>query len=243
MPWKVSLLEHPIYRQLDSLAALRLFMEHHVFAVWDFMSLLKALQRRLSCVEVPWLPAANPHATRVVNEIVLAEESDEDGHGGFVSHFGLYRRAMIGCGADTGTIDRFLADLGQGVSVREALVSVEVATCVRRFVGQTFDILEGGNLCAIASAFLFGREDLIPELFQRLVDRLNVETGGGLEDFRYYLHRHIGLDRDEHGPLAGELIGSLCGSDEDRWRIVEEAAVTALEARRDLWDGVSARLR
>jgi hypothetical protein len=150
---------------------------------------------------------------------------------------------MIGCGADTGTIDRFLAELGQGVSVREALASVEVAACVRQFVGQTFDILEGGNLCAITSAFLFGREDLIPELFQRLVDRLNVETGGGLEDFRYYLHRHIGLDKDEHGPMAGELIVSLCGSDDGRWQTVEEAAVTALEARRELWDGVSARLR
>jgi hypothetical protein len=240
---KVSLLEHPIYRQIDSLAALRRFMEHHVFAVWDFMSLLKTLQHRLCCVAVPWLPAADPHATRLVNEIVLAEESDEDGRGGYLSHFGLYRRAMIGCGADTTTIDRFLAELSQGVSVREALASAGVAACVRRFVGQTFDFIEGGNVCAVASAFLFGREDLIPELFQRIVDRLNVETGGGLEDFRYYLHRHIGLDRDEHGPKASQLIVSLCGSDEGRWQIAEETAVTALEARRDLWDAVSARLK
>ena len=242
-PSKVALLEHPLYREIDGIGALRIFMEHHVFAVWDFMSLLKGLQRRLCCVEVPWLPASDPLATRFLNEIVLAEESDEDGRGGFLSHFGLYRRAMTGCGADTRVIDRFLAELSRGCSVRAALESVGVADCVRRFVGRTFEVIEGGNLCAIASAFTFGREDLLPELFQRIVDRLNVETGGGLDDFRYYLHRHIGLDGDEHGPMAGRLIVSLCGSDESRWRAVEEAAVAALKVRLDLWDGVCATMR
>jgi hypothetical protein len=242
-PLKGFLLEHPIYREIDGLGALRLFMEHHVFAVWDFMSLLKALQRRLCGVEVPWLPAENPLATRFINEIVLAEESDEDGQGGFVSHFGLYRRAMIRCGASTTAIDSFLCELCQGRNVTAALESVLVADCVRRFVCQTFEVIEGASLPAIASAFTFGREDLLPEIFPRIVDSLNVETGGGLEDFRYYLHRHIGLDRDEHGPLAGRLIVSLCGSDEARWQAVEAAAVAALESRRGLWDGVCARLR
>src|SRR6202020_2973894 len=100
-----SLLSHPVYGHIQGVVALRLFMEHHVFAVWDFMSLLKALQRRLCCVDVPWLPATDPLATRFVNEIVLAEESDEDGQGGFLSHFGLYLRAMTRCGADTTAID------------------------------------------------------------------------------------------------------------------------------------------
>jgi hypothetical protein len=242
-PLKVALLEHPIYREIDSLDALRLFMEHHIFAVWDFMSLLKTLQRRLSGVEVPWLPADNPLATRLVNEIVLAEESDEDGKAGFVSHFGLYRRAMTRCGADTTSIDRFLAELCRGRHVTAALEAVLVADCVRRFVCQTFEVIEGGSLPAVASAFTFGREDLLPDVFQRIVDSLTLEAGDGLEDFRYYLHRHIGLDGDEHGPMAGRLIVSLCGSDEARWQTVEEAAVRALEARRGLWDGVCATLR
>ena len=242
-PLKTALLEHPIYQEIDSLGALRRFMEHHAFAVWDFMSLLKALQRRLCCVEVPWLPAADPLGSRLVNEIVLAEESDEDGHGGYVSHFGLYRRAMIRCRANTASIDGFLAELGQGRAVAAALDAVGVAACVRRLVGQTFEVIESGSLPAIASAFTFGREDLLPEVFQRIVDELNVETSGGLEDFRYYLHRHIGLDADEHGPMAGRLLVTLCGSDEAHWQAVEDAAVAALEARRDLWDGVCATLR
>ncbi len=242
-PLKSALLDHAIYREIDRLGALRLFMEHHVFAVWDFMSLLKALQRRLCCVDVPWLPAADPLAARFVNEIVLAEESDEDGRGGFLSHFGLYRRAMVRCGADTKAIDRFLTELTQGRSVPDALAAVGVAACVRRFVRQTFDVIERGSLWSLASAFTFGREDLLPALFQRIVDELDVEAGGGLEDFRYYLRRHIGLDGDEHGPMAVRLVASLCGGDEARWREAEEAAATALEARRDLWDALHARLK
>jgi hypothetical protein len=242
-PLTLALVNHPLYEELDSLAALRVFMEHHIFAVWDFMSLLKALQRQLCCVEVPWLPASNPAASRFVNEVVRAEESDDDGQGGFLSHFGLYRRAMIRCGASTTAIDQFLEELRRGRAVAAALAAVALPPCVRRFVGRTFDFIEGGNLCVIASAFTFGREELLPEVFQRIVDELNAETGGDLEDFRYYLHRHIGLDAQEHGPLASNFIQSLCGADEGRWQTVEQAAVLALEARRDLWDGVCAALR
>src|ERR1700757_1919381 len=132
-PLKAALLNHPIYVEFDHLEALRLFMEHHAFAVWDFMSLLKALQRRLCCVEVPWLPAADPLGSRLVNQIVLAEESDDDGRGGFASHFDLYHRAMSRCGANSAPIDGFLGELRNGQSVAAALESVGIAECVRRF--------------------------------------------------------------------------------------------------------------
>ena len=235
---KAALLRHLIYQEIDRLDSLRLFMEHHAFAVWDFMSLLKTLQRRLCCVEVPWLSAVDPLGSRLVNEIVLAEESDDDGRGGFASHFELYHRAMTRCGANTAAIDGFLGELRQGKPVSAALESPRVTECARQFVRRTFDIIEGGNLCSIASAFTFGREDLLPAVFQRIVDELNVEAGGGLEDFKYYLNRHIGLDGDEHGPMANRLLLSLCGSDESRWQVAEQAAVDCLEARRGLWDGI-----
>jgi Protein of unknown function (DUF3050) len=242
-PLKNALLDHPIYREVNNLGALRLFMECHVFAVWDFMSLLKALQARLCCVSVPWLPASDAQATRFINEIVLAEESDEDGQGGFLSHFGLYLRSMTRCGADTSTIDNLLEEIRKGTSVPAAFAAVGVPSCVERFVRQTFDLIERGSLWSLASAFTFGREDLLPALFQRIVDELDVEADGGLEDFRYYLYRHIGLDGGEHGPMAVRLVASLCGNNEARWQEAEQAAMTALEARRNLWDAVHATLR
>lgn len=242
-PLKTALLNHPVYQQIDRIESLRLFMEHHIFAVWDFMSLLKALQRRLCCVEVPWRPAVDSFNCRMINEIVLAEESDEDGQGGYVSHFGLYRQAMIRCGASTAGIDSLLDALRDGQPLSAALEAPGIPESARQFVGRTFTIIDGENLCSIASAFTFGREDLLPSVFQRIVDELNVEASGGLEDFKYYLERHIGLDGDEHGPMANRLILSLCGADESRWQAAEEAAVESLEARRQFWDAIDSSIR
>ena len=241
-PLRQSLLEHPIYARIDSVDALRGFMEAHVFAVWDFMSLLKSLQRRLSCVDVPWTPPADPAACRLVNEIVLGEESDEDGRGGYASHFDLYLGAMRRCGADAGPISRFVAEIREGRGVREALEAPGLPDAVRPFVARTFDLIEGGDLAAIASAFTFGREDLLPDVFRRIVAELDAASQGGLEEFRHYLDRHIELDGDEHGPMAGRLVESLCGADPGRWQAAEEAAEQALRARVALWDGIAAAL-
>ncbi len=237
-PLKDALLVHRIYGEIDRIDALRLFMKHHVFAVWDFMSLLKVLQRQLCCVEVPWLPSSDPQGSRFVNEIVIAEESDEDGRGGFASHFELYHRSMKQCGANTAAIDEFMDELRRGVPVLTALASPAVPEAARRFVEQTFKTIETGNLCSIASAFTFGREDLLPDVFQRIVDELNTQAGGRLKDFKYYLERHIGLDGDEHGPMAVRLLQSLCGADDALWEKAEQAAVDSLLARQELWNGI-----
>jgi hypothetical protein len=147
-PLKAALLNHPIYQEIDRVDSLRLFMEHHVFAVWDFMSLLKALQRRLCCIEIPWLPATDPLSSRLINEIVLAEESDEDGRGGFASHFQMYHQAMIRCGANTAAIDGLLGELREGKPVAVALESPGIPESARRFVRRTFQVIDGGNICA-----------------------------------------------------------------------------------------------
>ena len=238
-----ALVAHPVYTEIRSPDALCIFMQHHVFAVWDFMSLLKTLQRLLTCVEVPWLPGVNALGCRFINEIVVAEECDSDSQGGFVSHFELYRRGMTQCGANTAPIDGFLDELRLGKSVPAALESARVGASARVFVLQTFDTIQQGNLCAVASAFTFGREDLLPALFQRIVEELNVETSGNLDVFRYYLNRHIGLDGEEHGPMASRLMQSLCGTDEALWTVAEHAAARSLEARRQLWDGIYEILR
>ena len=242
-PLREALLAHPVYLEINSLDALRTLLEHHVYAVWDFMSLLKELQRRLCCVEVPWRPAVNAANCRLINEIVLAEESDEDSRGGFVSHFEMYRNAMIGCLADTTRIDSLLKFLKGGQSLSEAMLACGAPESACRFVLHTFRIIDSGSVCAIASAFTFGREDLLPDVFQRIVDELNLEAHGGLEDFKYYLARHIGLDGDEHGPMAARLLQSLCGDDDGKWDLAEQAAVGSLEARKMLWDGILEAIR
>jgi hypothetical protein len=237
-PLRRSLLEHGVYRDLRSPAALRVFMQHHVFAVWDFMSLLKLLQQRLTCTDVPWIPNRESGGGRLINEIVVAEETDEDGRGGFASHFDLYRRAMVGFGADTTVIDGFLDRLRDRQPVANALDGAGASPAIQQFVAHTFDVIASGDLCRIAATFTFGREDLLPGLFQKIVDELAQQAGGGLDEFKYYLLRHVELDGDEHGPMAHRLIAGLCGTDEGKWRAAERAAVAALHARLALWDAI-----
>ena len=232
------MLQHPLYKEIACIDSLRLFMEHHVFAVWDFMSLLKTMQLELSCTSSPWLPAPNVRGCRLVNEIVLAEESDYDGQGGYASHFELYRRAMRQCAADTNAIDEFLRELRLDVPVSTALASPLVPEPSRRFVKETFRIIDSGALPAIASVFTFGREDLLPDVFQRFVDDLGTDSGIRLDGFQYYLERHIALDGEEHGPMSHQLLCSLCGTNEAAWKLAEEAAVDCLNARKALWDQI-----
>lgn len=232
------LLNNGLYFRLQSMADLRQFMEHHVFAVWDFMSLLKGLQRELTCVEVPWVPTANPATRRLINEIVLEEETDLDPQGQPTSHFELYMRAMEECGADTLPIRRLVAAVGAGRSVSQALTDAQAPASVRQFVETTFRIIASGKAHAVAAAFTFGREDLIPAMFRQLVGELRDRFPGQLDTFVYYLDRHIQLDEEVHAPLAQQMVRELCADDPQRWQEAQQVTIECLEARMVLWDGI-----
>ena len=241
-PLRDRLVAHPVYAAVDSVEALRIFMQSHVFAVWDFMSLLKALQQKLTCVDLPWLPRGGSLSRRLVNEIVLAEESDDDGRGGYASHFELYLDAMTQVGADLSVIEQFGKRLADEASVLEALYQADVPDEARLFVLSTWKALASGSPVAIAAAFALGREELIPEMFVALSDRLDSTSPGQFDGFRFYLKRHIDLDGDEHGPAALRLVAALCGDDPRLWALAESSARQALEARLNLWDGVARRI-
>jgi len=226
-------------------------MTNHVFAVWDFMSLTKSLQRRLTCVDTPWLPSANPFAARLINEIVLGEETDEVGGGEYLSHYALYLRAMGEIGADPAPMKQFEESLRAGASPAEALAPLSIAEAVKTFVLATLETA-GRSEHEVASALLLAREDLIPVMFDRLVREM--DRRGGLAgrvarrlgstapdpraNFRLYLKRHVQLDGEEHGPMGRRMLMSLCGDDEVKWDEATAAARAALDARIALWDGV-----
>ena len=241
-PLRERLLSHPLYASLSGPEGLRVFMEHHAFAVWDFMTLLKSLQRELSCVETPWVPTADRRARRLVNEIVLAEESDDDGRGGHASHFELYLDAMRQAGADTTAIEAFVDQIRSGNPLETAMDSADVPPAARKFVRTTLGFVESGSVAAVASAFTIGRENLIPDLFGSLVESIEAGEPGRLSLFRHYLDRHVELDGDEHGPMALRMLSAVCGDDPVRWRDASFAATMALEARLALWDGMLAEI-
>jgi hypothetical protein len=230
---------HPLYDGLNTHSAIVTFMEHHVFAVWDFMSLLKSLQRRLTYVTVPWVPTRSTDSRRLINEIVLAEESDEL-RGGYVSHFEWYVAAMAEAGADHSVVDKFI-DLIRGEQpVPDALDSAGVPLPSAEFVSATWSFVESSPVHCQAAAFAFGREDLIPDMFTRVV-AVNREQGG-LETFGEYLERHIEVDGEAHTPMAMQMLVDLCGDDKTKWRDCINTVKAALDARSKLWDGILAAI-
>jgi hypothetical protein len=238
-PARREVISHPLYSRLDSMAAVVTFMEHHVFAVWDFMSLLKTLQGRLTCVQVPWVPSGPTASRRLINDIVLVEESDELGTG-FISHFELYLDGMRQAGAETGPVEAFIALLREGRPVIPSLKEAGVPAPAAEFVTGTWHFIEHAPVHSQAAAFAFGREDLIPDMFDQ-VAALNAELGQ-LSLFVDYLRRHIQVDSEEHTPMAMQMLADLCGDDAGKWRQCEETVTAALAARTRLWDGIVAQL-
>lgn len=241
-PLREKLQNHSLYDELVDLEDIKIFMEIHVFAVWDFMSLLKSLQQHLTNVQTPWTPPKHPELARFINEIVFGEESDINELGIAKSHFEMYRESMQQVGASTIEIDSFLQKVGQGVSVNVALDSVNLDQGVKEFVNYTFEIIQTQEVHKIAAAFTFGREDLIPDMFIGILN----EIDGKNEQYtklRYYLERHIELDGDEHGPLSLQMVSHLCGTDSQKWKEALIVTEEALTKRIDLWDTIHKAIR
>jgi hypothetical protein len=226
-----QIVSHQIYRDIRSVEQARAFMEIHVFAVWDFMSILKALQRQLTCVALPWRPSGSGLSRRLINEIVLVEESDEHDDT-FISHFELYLLAMRQAGADTAPIEHFLRKAEDG-DVLRALHGSPVPPAAARFVESTWRTIENCAPHELAAAFAFGRENLIPAMFEQVLD-----GPFDLSLFRDYLDRHVEIDAEEHTPMAVQMVIELCEDDPRRWTAARAAVVRSLENRLALWNDV-----
>ncbi|MGY2682865.1 DUF3050 domain-containing protein [Pseudomonas tolaasii] len=239
---KLKLCSHPLFSEITSINKLQLFMQHHVFAVWDFMTLTKRLQQDLTCTQLPWLPPADAHAARLINEIVLCEESDEHLTRGYGSHFELYLEAMAEVGADTSVIKHFIQLQRQGVPPVEALRSVEVPPGVAGFVDSTLQVALNAPTHRVAAAFVHGRESVIAPMFERILHGTAGLTGEA-PTLCHYLTRHIELDGGDHGPGAEQILGRLIDADPTRQAEANETALAVVLGRITFWDDVRAALQ
>lgn len=208
----------------DRLQVVR-FMETHVFVVWDFMCLLQNLKRL--CYEGSsgyfWQRPTklSYDSLRLLNEIILGEETDLMPDGSYSSHLDLYLSAMREVGANTEPFESFLKhkDLSQ------------IPSPAGPFVATTFSFINTHKIHVLAAAFTYGRELILPDMFMDILNELKVEA----PLFRYYLSRHVEVDREDHGPKALKLLNELVGNDPIKQREVEETRAKALEARDKLW--------
>lgn len=233
--------QHPVYRSLRGMQDVQRFMAHHVYSVWDFMSLLKTLQQRIAPASSPWTPVGGAPVRRFINEIVLEEESDEglpdaNGDKTYASHFELYCQAMNEVGADPAGALEF-AEIAHTQGIDAALATGTAPTPAQRFMRTTFGFIATGKPHVVAAAFALGREQIIPGMFRALLREMRI---GKIEApaFHYYLERHIHLDENHHGPLSLLMLNELCAGDETRLKEAEQAAHRAIEARIAFWDDV-----
>ena len=116
-------------------------------------------------------------------------------------------------------------------------MAAPVPPAAAEFVGTTWSFIEQAPLHCQAAAFAFGREDLIPEMFDQVVGI--GDQAGALSVFREYLARHIEVDGEHHTPMALAMLADLCGDDAARWDECAATVVVALGARVALWDGIT----
>ncbi|MBT3444298.1 MAG: DUF3050 domain-containing protein [Flavobacteriaceae bacterium] len=241
-PIKEQLVQHPLYKNIGSTDDIRQFMKSHVYAVWDFMSLVKKLQLDLTTTSLPWQPPSNNSAARLINEIVWGEETDVDKDGNSVSHFEMYLNAMHQIGADTTGIEGMLLEVQQGNNIFDIIDQAGLPTYVADFLRFTFHIIEEDKIHKIAAVFTFGREDLIPDMFISMIKKMNRDNDQDFDQIIYYFERHIEVDGDSHGPMALQMIKNLCGTDPIKWEEAISASKSALERRIALWDGINLQI-
>jgi len=233
--------KHPVFDALETIEDLRLFMERHVFAVWDFMSLLKRLQRELTTMSLPWTPPPSVIAARHINEIVLGEETDDAPGGRHMSHYELYVESMREVGANPAGVEKLMDLLRRGDSIEAALDKAAADPAAARFVTATINTALKGSLPQVLGSFFYGRENVIPHMFRRLLERWKID-GSKAPVFVFYLERHIELDSERHGPLAEGIIAELVKDEASQLELLD-AALAAVRERHRLWDGVLGRLR
>jgi hypothetical protein len=237
-PLRQEIINHKVYGLIRDLDDLKMFMQFHIYAVWDFMSLLKALQNQLTCVSIPWYPTSDADSRYLINEIVVGEESDVDENGIRKSHFELYLDAMNQAGASTDEIHIFLENLKREGQLAPAFLAANTPAAAQSFVNFTFDIIQSGKAHLQAAIFTFGREDLIPSMFYSIINDIHLSVPDKISIFKYYLERHIEVDGDHHSHLALEMTNNLCGDNLNYWEEAQEATIQSLKKRIELWDGV-----
>ena len=241
-PLKNRLRNHSLYSKIKDVDDLNIFSNAHVYAVWDFMSLLKFLQINLTSISIPWFPSKNTTTAKLINEIVAGEETDEDQEGQPVSHFEMYIDSIEEFGLNTSEIINNLNTLNNIETINKDIERLNIKSYVKDFLKFTFSVIKRGKIHEVASVFTFGREDLIPDMFIPLIEGINSENND-LNKLIYYFKRHIEVDGDMHGPMSMEMLSYLCNNDPSK--ISESALIAekALLARISLWDGIENEIK
>lgn len=232
---------HGVYKAVKDQKSLQIFMEHHIYSVWDFMSLVKYLQNHIAPSRAPWGIVAGKSSRRFINSIILEEESDiglpdKDGKPTYASHFEMYCEAMAEVKADPSHAVQFSKAV-EKYGFKPSIDLMQLPQPSKKFMQETMSFIATDKAHTVAAAFALGREKIIPDMFRQLLKEMEIKKENA-PAFYYYLERHIHLDEDFHAPLSLQMLNELCGQDPEKINEAEAAAQKAILARIEFWDGV-----
>jgi hypothetical protein len=140
---------------------------------------------------------------------------------------------MRDIGASTRQFEKFRSLVLVGIPVEVALARIGAPPHVQAFVAHTMALANSGSTEEVLAAFFYGREDIIPEMFGRLLNTLYraKHNNDRVRNFIYYIDRHIELDGDSHGPMGRELLEDLLANSPNRVEQARRAACSSIDAR------------
>ena len=248
-PLRKRLRQHRIYESLKSLDDVRRFMEVHVFALWDFMHLVKCLHRAPSTAEATCPPKKrfkkSAGVQSLVDEMVQNYANDLNERGERMATFRMYLDAMEQLGAETKCVASFLGDCGDcgdlragdlGPVVGPSLLSCRAPRGAADFTAYTCQVIDSSKDHKVAASLVFGRQSLIVDALLRALGEVERREGTRVDKFRFLLSKYKSLYANNWPALSYQVLVELCGYSDEKWKEAEEAAVGALKARIALWD-------
>ena len=230
---------HRIYDRLHDEASLRLFVEHHVICVWIYNYLMRDLYQEIANHIQPMSSQVQKEAIRLISELVLEEEVDEQNDGTLISHMEIYLEAMQDLGADVGPIMSFFDLLESGKdwveAARQAHFPIE-----SQLYFEKINVFFESPVHERAALLFYEGEPYVPDSF---LNKLNVlsqtaKTARLLE----YFEKHIeGLKRPGFSAI-GRLVELFCGDDEDLNAAAEARAEEAMKIRLEFWGQIAGKL-
>lgn len=233
------LANHKLYERVNDELSLRLFMEHHVICVWSYNFLLREIHQELVGLIHPLNSQSQKEAIRLVSEMILEEELEEQQDGSLLSHFEIYLEAMQDLGANISPIVSFFDLQDSGQNWQTALKHARFPTAVSRYA-RKMNRFAQAPLHEKAAALFYEGEPFIPDTFLLRIGQLgNTVKIGRLLD---YFERHIEGLRSPGFSASGRLVEILCNNDEKMSLEAEQSAEEAMKNRVELWGYITGQL-
>jgi hypothetical protein len=110
---------------------------------------------------------------------------------------------------------------------------------VAKFVEYNIKTAITKPITDVVAIFYFGRENLIPQMFERFINQSSIKS---TQYLKYYLQRHIEIDSEDHGPKMLKLLNFVTNNNTQNIKNCINIGIDSIIKRTELWDNILIRL-